>query len=72
MEAMRISYIHTVHLPYRFGQHSPNYFRATHNDYLSSYFTALSLATIWINSTQLMLRTFCLHLTQIHVHDPQD
>ncbi|EHK19009.1 uncharacterized protein TRIVIDRAFT_67029 [Trichoderma virens Gv29-8] len=34
-----ISHIYTIYLPYRFGQRSPDYFRATLNGYLSSYFT---------------------------------
>ncbi|KAK4074537.1 uncharacterized protein Triagg1_5133 [Trichoderma aggressivum f. europaeum] len=34
-----ISHIYTIYLPFRFGQRSPDYFRATLNSYLSSYFT---------------------------------
>ncbi|PNP58919.1 hypothetical protein THARTR1_01167 [Trichoderma harzianum] len=34
-----ISHIYTIYLPFRFGQRSPDYFRATLNGYLSSYFT---------------------------------
>ncbi|KAL7800163.1 hypothetical protein V8C37DRAFT_364319 [Trichoderma ceciliae] len=34
-----ISHIYTIYLPYRFGQRPPDYFRATLNGYLSSYFT---------------------------------
>ncbi|KAL7795706.1 hypothetical protein V8C43DRAFT_279735 [Trichoderma afarasin] len=34
-----ISHIYTIYLPFRFGQRPPDYFRATLNGYLSSYFT---------------------------------
>ncbi|KAM6482783.1 hypothetical protein HDV62DRAFT_405604 [Trichoderma sp. SZMC 28011] len=34
-----ISQIYTIYLPFRFGQRPPDYFRATLNGYLSSYFT---------------------------------
>ncbi|KAK0757225.1 hypothetical protein N5P37_009941 [Trichoderma harzianum] len=34
-----LSHIYTIYLPFRFGQRPPDYFRATLNGYLSSYFT---------------------------------
>ncbi|OPB45350.1 trypsin-like serine typically contains c-terminal pdz domain protein [Trichoderma guizhouense] len=34
-----VSHIYTIYLPFRFGQRPPDYFRATLNGYLSSYFT---------------------------------
>ncbi|KAM0252810.1 hypothetical protein ACHAQJ_007549 [Trichoderma viride] len=34
-----ICHLYTIYLPYRFGQRSADYFRATLNGYLSSYFT---------------------------------
>ncbi|RFU72176.1 pdz dhr glgf [Trichoderma arundinaceum] len=36
---IRISHLYTIYLPYRFGQRTPDYFRATLNGYFSSYFT---------------------------------
>lgn len=67
-----LSHIYTIYLPYRFGQRSPDYFRATLNGYLSSYFTnpfvSLPLDEIpldsWCGKSALAMRS-CVYMIRM-------